>query len=653
MTDYRLFLPVTAMMNRLKYPQKFALISLIFILPLGLVVTLLLTEIQSRSTLAQREQMGNTYLRSLRQLWLSVPQAQLMETEQTDDTRERQAQVTVDLKALESTDRQFGATLQTTPQFQTIQQNWRLMLAHQSDWSPETKISQSEQLLQQIDELRIQVGNQSNLILDPDLDTYYLMDTTLEKLPIMQKHLAEMKTLSQGVFARRQMTLNERGRLIILVTMLKGHNGELKAGLEQVFQTDPSGHLRRELGPLLEDFSKPTQQLVAMVEELLYEYKIPEADRYVAAADRTLQASLPLWDKSMVHLDQLLQKRLDGFTQKQQLVSLSIFLLLLAVLYLFIGFYRGMMQTVSSLSVASQQMIDGTLTEAVVLDSRDELAEVVRSFNQIAKALVHSHQEVITLNQRLEGENLRMGGELDVTRRLQEMMLPRPAELQEIKDLDISGFMKPASEVGGDYYDVLSYNGQVKIGIGDVTGHGLESGMLMIMVQTAVRTLLESGLTDPIKFLDVLNRTIYGNVQRMESDKNMTLALVDYADGVLKLSGQHEEMIVVRNGGDVERIDTMDLGFPIGLEENIEDFINATHIQLSQGDGVVLYTDGITEAENMAGVQYGMDRLCDVVSQQWHRPAEEIRHAVIADLHQYIGEQTVYDDITLLICKQK
>lgn len=216
MTDYRLFLPVTAMMNRLKYPQKFALISLIFILPLGLVVTLLLTEIQSRSTLAQREQMGNAYLRSLRQLWLSVPQVQLMETEQTDDTREQQAQVTSDFKALESTDRQFGSTLQTTPQFQAIAQSWQLMLAHQGDWSPETKIAESERLLQQIDALRTQVGNQSNLILDPDLDTYYLMDTTLEKLPVMQRHLAEIKALSQGVFARRQMTLTERGRLIIL-----------------------------------------------------------------------------------------------------------------------------------------------------------------------------------------------------------------------------------------------------------------------------------------------------------------------------------------------------------------------------------------------------------------------------------------------------
>jgi serine phosphatase RsbU (regulator of sigma subunit) len=653
MNDNRFFHPATTMMNRLKYPQKFALISLIFIMPLGLVVSLLLSEIQSRSTLAHQEQMGTTYLRALQPLWLSVPQAQLVGSEQTKEALELNGQVSADLKVLEIADRRLGAHLQTTAQLQALQKNWQSVLANQGKWSPETKIAQSALLQQQIDELRVQVGNQSNLILDPDLDTYYLMDSTLDKLPLMQKSLGEIKSLSQGIFQRRQMTLTERGRLITLVTTLKGHNLELKSGLEQVFRTDASGRLRRELGPLLEDFTKPTQQLVALVEELLYEYKIPEADRYVNTADRTLQLSLPLWENSMGHLDRLLQKRLDGFAQKQQLVSLSILLLMVAVLYLFIGFYRGVMQTVSSLSAASQQMIDGTLTEVVVLDSRDELAEVVRSFNQIAKALVHSHQEVSTLNLRLEGENLRMGGELDVTRRLQEMMLPRPAELEEIKDLDISGFMKPASEVGGDYYDVLSYNGQVKIGIGDVTGHGLESGMLMIMVQTAVRTLLESGLTDPVKFLDVLNRTIYGNVQRMESDKNMTLALVDYADGVLKLSGQHEEMIVVRNGGDVERIDTMDLGFPIGLEENIEDFIAATHVNLSQGDGVVLYTDGITEAENMQGLQYGMDRLCDVVSQQWHLSAEAIRHAVIADLQTYIGEQTVYDDITLLICKQK
>ncbi|NJL43050.1 MAG: SpoIIE family protein phosphatase, partial [Pseudanabaena sp. SU_2_4] len=149
-----------------------------------------------------------------------------------------------------------------------------------------------------------------------------------------------------------------------------------------------------------------------------------------------------------------------------------------------------------------------------------------------------------------------MSAELDVTRQLQQMILPKDAELKLIEGLDIAGFMEPAAEVGGDYYDVLQHNGKVMIGIGDVTGHGLASGVVMIMAQTAVRTLLAVGETDPVKFLSALNQAIYGNTRRMESYKNMTLALLDYESGVLSLSGQHEELIIVRNNGKIERFDT-------------------------------------------------------------------------------------------------
>jgi serine phosphatase RsbU (regulator of sigma subunit) len=206
--------------------------------------------------------------------------------------------------------------------------------------------------------------------------------------------------------------------------------------------------------------------------------------------------------------------------------------------------------------------------------------------------------------------------------------------------------------VGGDYYDVLVYEGGVKIGIGDVTGHGLESGVLMIMVQTAVRTLLANNETDTVKFFSTLNRTIYDNVQRMNSDKNLSLALVEYKDGWLHLSGQHEEMIVVRADGAVERIDTVDLGFPIGLDEDISAFIAKTQVHLQPGDGVVLYTDGITEAADAGHRLYGVERLCEVLSREWARPAAEIREAVIEDVRRHIGGHTVYDDITLVVIKQ-
>jgi len=250
-------------------------------------------------------------------------------------------------------------------------------------------------------------------------------------------------------------------------------------------------------------------------------------------------------------------------------------------------------------------------------------------------------------------DNARMATELEITERIQRMILPSADELKSIPELDIAGYMQPADDVGGDYYDVQQREGTVAISIGDVTGHGLESGLVMLMTQTAVQALLQSGETDPVHFLDTLNRTIYNNVQRMDSDKNLTLCLLDYQSGELKLSGQHEEMIVVRRDGQVELIDTIDLGFPIGLDDDIAAFIDQTTVQLHEGDGVVLYTDGITEAENTDGEQYGLERLCEVVSQHWSQSAEEIKEAVIVDVRGHIGGQEVYDDITLVVMKQK
>ena len=248
---------------------------------------------------------------------------------------------------------------------------------------------------------------------------------------------------------------------------------------------------------------------------------------------------------------------------------------------------------------------------------------------------------------------MRLSAEVEVIKKLQKMVLPQALELDLIQDLEIASFIQPADEVGGDYYDVLSQENRVKIGIGDVTGHGLESGLLMIMAQTAVRTLQESSETDPVKFMDILNRTLYGNIQRMSSSKNMTLALLDYADKSIQLSGQHEEVILVRAGGTVERIDTVDLGFPIGLDADIAEFIGQQTIPLNSGDVVVLYTDGITEAENIEGVQYGLERLCEIVAHNSQNSAEKIKQAIVEDVWSYIGAQKVFDDMTVVVIKQK
>jgi sigma-B regulation protein RsbU (phosphoserine phosphatase) len=286
---------------------------------------------------------------------------------------------------------------------------------------------------------------------------------------------------------------------------------------------------------------------------------------------------------------------------------------------------------------------------------KDELADLGKTINNVLQAAHESQQAVLVLNERLKNENLRMSAELEVTRQLQQMILPEASDLDKVIGLEIASYMKAADEVGGDYYDVLpQVNGGVKIGIGDVTGHGLASGVVMLMVQTALHTLSTYGVTDPIKLLQMLNRTIYANVQHMHLDKNLSFLLLDYQGDRLQLSGQHESMVIVRGiDGNVEVIDTMDLGFPIGLEEDIDAFVAQTEICLTGGDVIVLYTDGVTEAENMEGLQYGLEHLCEVVQTSRKLSAMQIKQAIIDDLTNFIGCQKVFDDITLLVLKQR
>jgi sigma-B regulation protein RsbU (phosphoserine phosphatase) len=339
-----------------------------------------------------------------------------------------------------------------------------------------------------------------------------------------------------------------------------------------------------------------------------------------------------------------------------------------ALLYWFSGRLTG---SLANLTGAARQVQAQSYDLKLDIKSKDEFSQLGRAFEQMAleikqyttnlEALVSrrtqelekANQEISFLNKQLSEENLRMRADLEVTRRIQQMILPRDQELKKVSDLDIATYMEPADEVSGDYYDVFQENGLVKIGIGDVTGHGLESGILMVMVQTVIRTLLASRQIAPGDYLSITNSVVFNNMRRINSEKNLSLLLIDYQDNNLYLRGQHEEVVVVRHDGRLELINTLDLGFIIGLEPNIDEFLSQTSVRLDGGDMVLLYTDGVTEAENAEGRQYGLERLCQVVLANHLLSAAQVKDRVIADLHAFIGDGEVLDDITILIFKQK
>lgn len=307
----------------------------------------------------------------------------------------------------------------------------------------------------------------------------------------------------------------------------------------------------------------------------------------------------------------------------------------------------------------------------VDIRSKDEVAQAGLAFNRMAEQISfhtenleklvaerteeieEAKEEISALNTQLKSENLRLGAELDVARHIQMMVLPRATELRAVEDLEIAAYMRPADEVGGDYYDVLQNGRSLKIGIGDVTGHGLESGVLMLMVQSVARALLEAGETDPSKFLAHLNRAIFKNIERTRTDKHLTLSFLDYDGERLTISGQHEDLIVIRQTGEVERIDTGDLGLPVGLESDISRFVDTREISFEKGDLIVLHTDGVTEAENPRGELFGIDRLCQSARRLHGQTAEAVKDGIIEGLMAYIGTQKIHDDITLVVMRHR
>ncbi|PZF75720.1 hypothetical protein DK847_17695 [Aestuariivirga litoralis] len=366
------------------------------------------------------------------------------------------------------------------------------------------------------------------------------------------------------------------------------------------------------------------------------------------------------------------QKQISSATNsivKGILASVLGFLAL--VLALSIPLSRRFTAGLVNLADAAGRLTRGDYDVQVPVKGRDEVALVGSAFNSMAREirehtemlehrvaertsqLASANDEIQRLYDKMKDENLRLGAELDVARKIQMMVMPAQGELERIPDLDIASYAEPADEVGGDYYDVLYIPGGAKIGIGDVTGHGVESGVLMLMVQSVSRALYERGVTDPREFLDVLNRSIYKNVERTRTDRHLSLAFVDYADDAVTISGQHEEVIIIRADGAVERLDTMDLGFPIGLEANINDFLASTTVPFARGDVMVLFTDGITEAESEDGRLYGIDNLVASARRSHHEPAGLIAATIIADLRAHIGKQKVHDDITLVVLKHR
>jgi serine phosphatase RsbU (regulator of sigma subunit) len=237
--------------------------------------------------------------------------------------------------------------------------------------------------------------------------------------------------------------------------------------------------------------------------------------------------------------------------------------------------------------------------------------------------------------------------ELEIASRIQTSILPRE---MVVEGLDMTARMVPATEVGGDYYDVLPVAGGCWIGIGDVTGHGLNAGLIMLMVQSALAGLIRQNPNGaPREIVRLLNQILYENIRkRLNVKDHVTFSLLRYyADGRLLFAGAHEEMIVCAADATCRRIETP--GTWIGAMADVDRFMVEGSCQLAPGDLLLLYTDGLTESMNAAGEQFGVDRMCEIMTRSRHLPVARIQDELLDEVSRWSAEQV--DDRTIVLIR--
>jgi len=275
--------------------------------------------------------------------------------------------------------------------------------------------------------------------------------------------------------------------------------------------------------------------------------------------------------------------------------------------------------------------------------------------HQLIAQEYHLRAELLDANVRLDRsrEDLKtardaLWGEMEVAKRIQTALLPRN---QRLGPYEVAALMVPAAEVGGDYYDMIETDaGEHWVNIGDVSGHGVESGLVMMMTQTSILSTVtqQPGLSPSLVFRAV-NTVLRENISRLKTNKYMTLNVVRLDQDRLVMAGKHQDVLVWR--ARTRSVDTVvNQGCWIGMVKDTRGVVDDLELELHAGDVVLLFTDGVTEATAPSGEMYGQDRLAAALERAAHQPLEAALEGLLQDVRGFAAKQD--DDITLMLIRR-
>lgn len=319
-------------------------------------------------------------------------------------------------------------------------------------------------------------------------------------------------------------------------------------------------------------------------------------------------------------------------------VSMFMEILIFAALFILIYFL------IKKVIIDNLRKINSTLAE--ITGGNLDVTVDVRTNEEFASLSDDINQTVSTLKHYIDKAAARIDKELEFAKQIQYSALPSVfPPYPNRKDFDIYAQMITAKEVGGDFYDFYMLDDNtIAFLIADVSGKGIPAAMFMMRAKTIIKDLAESGM----ELSDVFTAANKKLCENNDAGMFVTawLGKLDLKTGILKfVNAGHNPPLIRQADGEYEYLKARS-GMVLAGMDGIK--YRQNELQLTPGDQIFLYTDGVTEATDKNNQLYGEERLLETVNRNIVMDTRKLCEAVKSDVDQFVGEAPQFDDITML-----
>jgi len=332
------------------------------------------------------------------------------------------------------------------------------------------------------------------------------------------------------------------------------------------------------------------------------------------------------------------------------LVTVTLFLIMeLVSLVIGVSISRTITSAVHELYEGTRRVKEGDFSHRIPVRGADQLAELGSSFNTMTENL----ERLIVVAKEKE----RLQSELEIAREVQSQLFPK--DVPGLKTMTLTGVCNPARVVSGDYYDFMPFDSRLAFAIGDVAGKGISAALLMAAIQSTMRMQLTAGCLPSEANGAAQHVSTAAMVSRLNKQLYANTSPEKYATFYFALYDEKTQTLTYTNAGHLP---------PILLHNGVAEFLQVTgtvvgafpfsrydekQVQISSGDVLVAYTDGIVEPENEYGEMFGEKRLTDLLAKNADRDSDEIIARVMEAVQQWTGPTAeLSDDMTIVVARR-